>query len=136
MKTVLKVVLGIIIASVLLVGGCVALIGGAASEIDKSIKEDTAQAMKDVKITDCGGYDILDGPKASVDIKNGSDETQSYYVEVTYYDMKDNTIGTGSASIENLKPGKKWSGDVTSLDTVKKHVDFTCKVTDVTATTF
>jgi len=40
MKTVVKIVLGILIAVVLLIAGCVALIGGAANEVDKGIKED------------------------------------------------------------------------------------------------
>ncbi len=35
MKTVLKITLGILLASVLLIGGCVALIGGAANEVQK-----------------------------------------------------------------------------------------------------
>ena len=43
-RTVLKVVLGILIASFLLIGGCVALIGGAANEADKSIKRDEQKA--------------------------------------------------------------------------------------------
>lgn len=133
MKTVMKIALGVVLAFVLLIGGCMALIGGAANEIDKSIKEDTAAAMSDVKLTDCGGYDVLDGPKAKVQIKNSGDAVQDYYVEVTFYDKDENTLGTGNASIENLKPGKTWKGDVTSLDQVKPHVDFTCKVTDVTA---
>lgn len=35
MKTVLKITLGILLASVLLIGGCAALIGGAANEVQK-----------------------------------------------------------------------------------------------------
>jgi hypothetical protein len=38
--TVRNVLLGITLLAVLLIGGCLALIGGAANEIDKAIKED------------------------------------------------------------------------------------------------
>lgn len=37
MKTILKITLGIVLASVLLVGGCAVLIGGAATEVSKEI---------------------------------------------------------------------------------------------------
>ena len=40
MKTVFKVVVGILIAATILFVGCVALIGGVANEADKSIKKD------------------------------------------------------------------------------------------------
>lgn len=39
-RTFLKVLLAILIAATVLIGGCVALIGGAANEADKSIKRD------------------------------------------------------------------------------------------------
>lgn len=46
MKTVFKVVLGVLIAGLLLVGGCVALIGGAANEASKEIdKEQNENAI-------------------------------------------------------------------------------------------
>lgn len=43
MKTVGKIALGIILASVLLIGGCVALLGGAANEVSKELDKDQAE---------------------------------------------------------------------------------------------
>lgn len=43
MKTVMKIVLGIVIASVLLIGGCMALLGGAINEVDKEIDKQQAE---------------------------------------------------------------------------------------------
>jgi hypothetical protein len=40
LRTVLKVALGILLAFVLLIGGCMLLIGGAANEAGKSIERD------------------------------------------------------------------------------------------------
>lgn len=46
MKTVFKVVLGVLIGGLLLIGGCVALIGGAANEVDKELdKEQNENAI-------------------------------------------------------------------------------------------
>lgn len=43
MKTVMKIVLAGVILLVLSVGGCVALVGGVASEVDKEMKKEQAE---------------------------------------------------------------------------------------------
>jgi hypothetical protein len=69
MKTVGKIVLAGVILMVLAVGGCIALVGGVANEVDKSIKED-ADTVTTVK------YEVTGGQGADVTYsKNGSGQT-------------------------------------------------------------
>lgn len=39
MKLILKIVLGIVIATILIIGGCAALVGGTLNEVDKELTE-------------------------------------------------------------------------------------------------
>lgn len=106
-----KIVL-IVILSVLglcAVGGVVALmgLGGAASQIDKSIKEDEATKTAAVTLVtgSCkagkyGGYE------AKVKIENKTVEPQSYWVQVDLMAADGKTrLGEGHAAVNDLKPG-------------------------------
>ena len=134
--TVRNVILIIIVLFVAGTAGCLALIGGAANEIDKSIKRDDAAARKDVKLVRCGGFDstmemIGNG---TVKVTNSDDKPQDYYIEVTYYAADGSALGTGNGSLENAVPGKTSTVKITSLDSITRAQSqgMTCKITDVT----
>lgn len=57
MKTVMKVAAGILLAAVLLIGGCAALIGGAATEVQKESDEAAITAEQYQSV---GSDDTLD----------------------------------------------------------------------------
>jgi len=44
MGTVIKIMLGVLLAGVLLIGGCVALLGAGVNSVDKSVKADQAKS--------------------------------------------------------------------------------------------
>ena len=78
MGTVLKVALGILLAVVLLIVGCMALLGGAANEVDKGIKRDqnknaiTNQQARQIKIgmTKADVVDQLGKPESTQEGEN------------------------------------------------------------------
>lgn len=59
MKTVMKIVLAGVILLVIVVGGCAALIGGVANEVDKEMKKDAATVVA-VK------YEVMGGQGADI----------------------------------------------------------------------
>jgi len=76
--TVRNILLIIVVIFVAGTAGCIALIGGAANEIDKSIKKDDAQAAKDVTLGACPVKGELAIHTAKLTIKNSNKKAQSY----------------------------------------------------------
>lgn len=105
MKTIAKIVLGILIASVLLIGGCVALIGGAANEVSKEIDKEqdknsiTAAQFKALKIGETRDSVIdrfgkpSDAQEMNMDTDVGGGETIKTRQGCVYYNRKDGELG-------------------------------------------
>jgi hypothetical protein len=122
--TVRNILLGVIVLFILLMAGCMALVGGVANEVDKAIKEEEAN-NKPVAVTEgkafthddykvAGGWTI--GKEfGSVDIKgmkvtNGADEARSALLTFRFYKGKENLAEVECSSNEVA------SGEVSSLD--------------------
>lgn len=89
----------ILIVLVLFFGGiasCLALIGGTANEIDKSIKKDDANAAKDVTLGACPvpPKDEFSPFTGKITIKNSSKKTQTFLGTI-YLTKGDKQVGTG-----------------------------------------
>jgi hypothetical protein len=144
MSTGKKVALGCgIPALVILVfaGGCMALVGGAAHEVDKAAKsdakEDARAAREDIKITTCKiTHDKFLGSevRARVNITNNGKKRANYLVEGEFLDSKGNKVGELLATVNNLKPGtvsnRDFTGAFTSED-LKGVTKGTCSIVTV-----
>lgn len=141
-KVVLFGCLPVTLLGLLVMGGCAALVGGAANEIDKSIKKDEADdkraAKEDVEITSCKVVnDDLLGPdlKAKVKITNHGDKRATYIVRGELLDQDGNKVGDELlATVDNLAPGKSSNQDFGGLftaDNFKGVTDSTCKIVGV-----
>ena len=107
MKTVLKIALGIILAFVVLIGGCSALF---VNSVDEAINETVDQTDK---------YEFIEEPTLSTNeygnqiivgvIKNNTSVDKDYIqVSFTLYDANGNNIGTAWTNTNNLKAGGTW----------------------------
>lgn len=146
MSTGKKVALGCgipMVLGLLLVGGCTVLVGGAAHEIDKSVKadakEDSRAAREDVKITDCRLVDkefIGKTVETRVLVKNNGKGRANYIVEGEYLDSKGNKIGSLTAVVENLSPGtesrQNFGGALILPEDLKGVTKGECKIVKVT----
>ncbi len=145
MSTGKKVGLGCGISTLIFIafaGGCMAMIGGAANEVDKAVKadasEDARAAKQDVKITTCKlkNDDILGrSVEARVEITNHGKKRANYLVEGEFIDANGNQVDTLTATVQNLAPGTSTSQDFVGLitpDDLKDVTKGTCKVLKVT----
>lgn len=129
------VALGLIV-----VGGCTALVGGAAHEVDKAVKQDKKDDVRakkeDVKLTSCKvevsviGKDV----EAEVKITNHGKKRATYLVEGEFNTADGDQVGSLMASAENLAPGasttQPFAGLFTS-DQLKGVTKGTCSVLKV-----
>lgn len=121
MSTGKKVALGCgvpVLLALVFIGGCTALVGGAANEVDKAVKADEADdqraAKEDVKITVCKIKNeefVGRSVTSRVSIVNHGDKRANYVVEGEFLDDKGNKVGELLATVENLKPGTSTSQD-------------------------
>ena len=134
-----KVLLGIFVMFVVGVGGCMALIGGAANEVANSIDEaedqraaDEALVEDNAVITSCEVGDFGTAT-ATVEFTNPLDEEKGYIsIEVGFLDDEGTAVGSGIVSFENLSAGQKAVGEATSFDLADGTTSVTCEVTDGT----
>jgi hypothetical protein len=126
----------------ILVGGCAALVGSAANEVDKQVqadkKADVRAAKEDVKLLSCKVVNENEfiGPdvKAQVKITNHGDRRASYWVAGEFLDAKGDQVDSLDTYVENLAPGASATRDFAGifvpgqLDGVTKG---TCKILDV-----
>lgn len=99
-----NVVLGIVVGSIVVVGGCIALIGGAANEVDKELKKDAnkpggtdnpltiveGKAFEVDGFNYAGGWRIVKDQFGGFDIKNlkvtnNRDDRDSALIEVKFW---------------------------------------------------
>lgn len=134
--------LPITVIGLLIVGGCAAMVGGAAHEVDKSIKadakEDKRAAAQDVALTSCK---IVNSPlgrelKAKVKITNHGKKRANYLVEGEFLNQKGNQVSDLTATAENLAPGSatgdlEFGGALISSDQLAGVTKGTCKILKV-----
>lgn len=143
-----KIALGCGIPTVLgllLLGGCAALVGGVADEVDKEVKreqkageaEGKRAVEEDVKITACGiGDDGFGGRELNVKLlvtNNGKDRA-SYFVEGEVTDQDGNQITTIDAFAKDLNHGKSKTENHAALaldGDLKGVTKVTCKILNV-----
>ncbi len=132
---------------IVFVGGCAALVGGAANEVDKQVQKDKAAdaraAKEDVELVSCKvvtDNEII-GPdvEAKVKVTNNGTKRANYWIEGEFLDVKGNQVDSLDAYVENLAPGASTTRDFTGifvggqLDGVTKG---TCKILDVSRDEF
>lgn len=139
-----NVMLGFIAALVLLVGGCMALIGSAANEVDKSIKAEEAKdaepggpdnplTIEPGKKFSVLGFDYAAGWKVGTDeigdaevtglkVTNNRDEKDGAIVEIKF--MKGNeVVALVDCTTEQIAVGQTTSVDCLSADELPEDYD-------------
>lgn len=129
MKTILKIAAGIILATVLLGVGCVALIGDAAEEASDDLEEERAAESADVADDIACGPDDLDWASASGRVTNSSSGQSSYFITVTFADAEGVQYTEGIASVTDLAPGATAEWDASGVEDWRDGT--TCTVSDV-----
>ena len=132
-----KVLLGLFLMFVLLVGGCLALIGGAANEVSTAIGEseerretDDALVEDNAVITSCVLGDFGTAA-ATVELDNPLDEEKGFiFIEVSFFNADQAVVGSGNVVFENLSPGQKAIGEATAFDLADGTEAVTCEVSD------
>jgi len=128
--TVRNVLLVLLALMVLFVGGCIALIGGAANEIDKAIKEEEANDKPQV-VTEGkafthddfeveGGWSVERDGMGGVTIEglratNGADEERSALLSFRFYRGNEN-LAEVECSSNQLQPDEVSAMDCFSFD--------------------
>lgn len=130
MKTIMKIALGVVLAMVLMIGGCMALLGGAANEIDKEIqKEEANDKPKPVAVGKAfthDDYEVEAGWKVTRDALGSADieglkvtnaKDQREVIQFTFTFVKGNEVlGKVECNGGELEPGQKKVMDCLSLD--------------------
>lgn len=130
MKTVMKIALGIVLACVLLIGGCMALLGGVANEVDKELKEeaenDRPKPVAVGKAFTHDGYAVAGGWKVTKDALGSADITgmkvtnskdERNVIQFTFTFVKgDEVLGEVECNGGELEPGQKKVMDCFSTD--------------------
>lgn len=139
MKKFLIIVAGIVVGGLLLMGGCLAVLGGAASEIDDSMTEDTVSADQTspgaaAKETEDYSWKGLKVAKdefgyftGSIKVTNNTDDRADVFVEVTAYDGQQ-TLGALMGSTK-IKPGATTTVDLEGFDEFAKATDYDVEIT-------
>jgi hypothetical protein len=100
MKTILKITAGILLAGCVMIGGCVALVGGAASEVDNQMqKEANRSAITKVQLA---SVKMGDSKKSVITTLGKPDDSQHMETSTEFGDS------TSDCIYYNVK-GKDWS---------------------------
>lgn len=128
--TVRNVLLILGLLFILMVGGCIALIGGAANEIDKAVKEeeenDKPRDVSAGKAFEHDGFKVDAGWEVTKEqfggatitklrVTNDSDEERSAMLSFRFYKGKEN-LGEIECSSNQLQAGESSKMDCFSLD--------------------
>jgi hypothetical protein len=127
---VLKIALGVVLAFVLMVGGCAALIGFAANEGSKELDRQRAEAIEEVAVETCASAEFA-GAEAVGVARNGSSERSNYWIEVSFLAADGTVLDTGYADVQNVEPGGvgRWTA-VAFAEAAERVAN--CEVVDVT----
>lgn len=138
--TVRNIILGLILLFVLFIGGCMALIGGAANEVDKAIKEDANKSggtdnpmeITEGEAFDVDGFDYSEGWELSNEYKlasienfkvtNNRDDQDSAFIYVKLWQGTE-AVTVIHCSTEQIPVGTTTSLDCGSDDDLAKDYD-------------
>ena len=134
-----RIVLFILLGFVVLIGGCMALVVGAANEAADSLEasadqraDDEALVEDNATITGCE-VSNLDWGTVTVEFTNPLDEEKGYIsIEVNFLDADDVVVGSATVVFENLSPGQTAIGEGTAFDLVEGADLDRCEVVDGT----
>lgn len=109
-----KVLLGLFIGIIVLVVGCVALIGTAANEVINEMESEDRAVLAKVRITDCGISEVLGFGEATVSYTSPFEELKSWVrVDIAFSDQDGVAVGSGTATFRNVPAGGRGRDDVT-----------------------
>lgn len=136
-----KVILIIAAILVALCGGgaiaCTALVGKAASDVDRQIKTEQVAKQDGVKITKCNttkaADDIFPHVEVELEIVNTTADQQSYFLDLFVKDAKGVRLANGSAMVTDVRPGQKvnQAENVALTKALKTGAKVTCSIDKV-----
>lgn len=139
--TVRNVILGLLLLSVLVIGGCMALIGSAANEVGKAIEEDANKAggtdnpmaIVEGESFEVDGFDYASGWKVTDDVlgdatvkalkvTNNRDDSDSAIVEIKFWKGNE-VLALVDCATEPVDVGTTVTLDCYSTDKLPKSYD-------------
>lgn len=139
--TVRNVLLGIGLVMVLMIGGCIALIGGAANEIDKAITEGETESgsranpvtIRSGEAFEVRGFDYAAGWTLGTDglgdlvvkklkVTNNRDDSDSAFIEIKLWRGSE-VLASVDCSTDPIEVGTTVSLSCTSIDAKPKSYD-------------
>jgi len=120
---------GLILTIVLVPIALFVICGFLAALFFGSVISDQRQAKKDVNLTSCSRDTFT--MRAGIRVVNSGDRPASYHVTVSFESADGTRLGTGSAYIRDLGPGKAAVEDAVSFGGGDSS-PAKCIVTDVT----
>lgn len=136
-----KIILIVAAILVALCGGgavaCTALVGKAASDVDKQIKTEQVAKQDGVKVTKCNtskaADDIFPHVEVELEIVNTTADQQSYFLDLFIKDTKGVRLANGSAAVTDVRPGQKVNQTETVALTkaLKAGTKLTCSIDKV-----
>ena len=135
MGTVAKVLLGVVLGGLVLIGGCGALIaaisGDVAKEVDQKAEERNEEARDDVTIEDCGEVSEFGLIETTGTIVNDSADRSTYVVTIEYCDESGTRVGEGT-SFDNAI-GSGTTAEFRATGSLPEGTEVTdCAIADVT----
>ncbi len=135
MGTVAKVLLGVVLGGLVLIGGCVALIGvigsDVADQVDQQAEQRDEEVRDDITITDCGEVNEFGLIETTGTIINDSADRSSYSVTIEYFDEGGTRVGESNAFSNAVGSGTtaelRASGSVPAGASIAR-----CEIADVT----
>lgn len=127
--------------AVVMLGGCMALVGGAAHEVKSSVASQEAEAKRaakeDIRLLSCKLVDDGFGKdlKARIRITNHGKKRANYLVDGEFIDQKGNKVDSLTATVDSLAPGVSSTQDFVALvtsDQLEGVTKGTCRLVSVT----
>ncbi|OHV42233.1 hypothetical protein BBK14_11475 [Parafrankia soli] len=126
------VLLGLGVLMVVMLGGCIALIGSAAEEVANGRP---LEHPEDAAIATCERDAVLGLPKATVTVTNRSSEASTYTIRVSFQ-SQDGTVqhGEGYAAIGRLEPAQQTTQDALGGTQIPAEQTVACVLSSVQRT--
>lgn len=126
------VLLGLGVLMVVMLGGCIALIGSAAEEVANSRP---LEHPEDAAIATCERDAVLGFPKATVTITNRSSEASTYTIRVSFQSQDGATQhGEGFAAVSRLEPAQQTTQDALGATQIPADQTVACVLSSVQRT--
>lgn len=127
-----KIALGVVLAGILGLVGCVGLLAVAVDQGAEEVDRRQAAATEEVKLDTCAAVEFL-GAKATGTAGNGSSERSDYWVEVTFLAADGTVLDTGYGNVQNVQPGGVGQWEAPAFADGVSGVS-SCEVVNVTRT--